>query len=67
MIPSEEGAHEGGRTLRKDVFLPSQHLLSVFYKTLPAKSPSKIFGGALKPYILNQDISKWHFSAHSAV
>ena len=26
-----------------------------------------MFGGALNPYILNQDISKWHFSAHGAV
>ena len=24
------------------------------------------FGGALNPYILNQDIPKWHFSAHGA-
>ena len=33
--------HEGGRSLRKDVFLPSQHLLSAFYKTLPSKNPAK--------------------------
>ena len=32
------GAREGGRTLRKDVFLPSRHLLSAFYKTLPSKN-----------------------------
>ena len=32
---------QGGRTLRKDVFLPSKHLLSAFYKTLPSKNPSK--------------------------
>ena len=25
------------------------------------------WGGALNPYILNQDISKWHCSAHGAV
>ena len=24
-------------------------------------------GGAVNPYILNQDISKWHFSAHGGV
>ena len=30
-----------GRTLRTDVFLPSKHLLSAFYKTLPSKNPSK--------------------------
>ena len=36
-----EGAREGGRTLRKDVFLPSKHRLSAFYKTLPSKNPSK--------------------------
>ena len=35
------GARQGGRTLRKDVFLPSKHLLSAFYKTLPSKNPSK--------------------------
>ena len=29
---------KGGRTLRKDVFLPSKHLLSAFYKTLPSKN-----------------------------
>ena len=34
-------AREGGRTLRKDVFLPSKHLLSAFYKMLPFKNPSK--------------------------
>ena len=33
------GAREGGRTLRKDVFLPSKHLLSAFYETLPSKNP----------------------------
>ena len=33
---------EGGRTLRKDVFLPSKRLLSAFYETLPSKNPSKI-------------------------
>ena len=35
---------KGGRTLRKDVFLPSKHLLrnlSAFYETLPSKNPSK--------------------------
>ena len=26
-----------------------------------------MYGGALDPYILNQDISKWHFSPHGAV
>ena len=38
---SEWGEREGGRTLRKDVFLPSKHLLSAFYETLPSKNPSK--------------------------
>ena len=36
-----QGARDGGRTLRKDVFLPSKHLLSAFYETLPSKNPSK--------------------------
>ena len=31
------GAREGGRTPRKDVFLPSKHLLSAAYKALPSK------------------------------
>ena len=35
------GAREGGRTLRKDVFLPSKHLLIAFYETLLSKNPSK--------------------------
>ena len=35
------GAREGGRTLRRDVFLPSKHLLSAFYETLPSENPSK--------------------------
>ena len=35
------GAREGGRTLRKDVLLPSKHLVSAFYETLPSKTPSK--------------------------
>ena len=35
------GCTRGGRTLRKDVFLPSKHFLSAFYKTLPFKNPSK--------------------------
>ena len=35
------GARERGRTLRRDVFLPSKHLLSAFYKTLSSKNPSK--------------------------
>ena len=34
-------AREGGNTLWKDVSLPSKHLLSAFYKTLPSKIPSK--------------------------
>ena len=32
---------DGGRTLREDVFLPSKHLLSAFYRKLPSKNPSK--------------------------
>ena len=32
---------KGGCNLRKDVFLPSKHLLSAFYKTLPSKNPSE--------------------------
>ena len=36
------GAREGGRTLRKGVFLPSKRLLSAFYITPPpSKNPSK--------------------------
>ena len=35
------GAREGGRTLRKDVFPPSKHLLSAFYETLSSKNASK--------------------------
>ena len=35
------GCTQRGRTLRKDVFLPSKPLLSAFYKTLPSKNPSK--------------------------
>ena len=44
------GACEGGRTLRKDVFLPSKHLLGAFYKTLPSKNPSKNLVFAKKPF-----------------
>ena len=29
-VCAKEGAREGGSTLRKDVFLPSKHLLSAF-------------------------------------
>ena len=43
-------AREGGRTLRKDVFLPSKHLLSAFYKTLPSKNPSKNLFFTKNPY-----------------
>ena len=32
---------KGGRTLQKEVFLPSKHLLSALYETLPSKNPSK--------------------------
>ena len=32
-----------------------------------AESLKSAFGGALNPYILNQDIAKWHSSAHGAV
>ena len=28
---------------------------------------NKLYGGALNPYISNQDISKWPFSPHGAV
>ena len=46
------GAREGpgGRTLRKDVFLPSKHLLSAIYETLPSKSPSKNLVSTKNPY-----------------
>ena len=44
------GACEGGRTLRKDVFLPSKHLLSAFYETLPSKNPSKNLVFTESPY-----------------
>ena len=38
-------------------------------KTAAAGKPweIKVYGGALIHYISNQDISKWHFSAHGAV
>ena len=29
------GVRKGGRTLRKDVFLPSKHLLSAFFFNTP--------------------------------
>ena len=35
------GARREGRTLRKGVFLPGQHLLSVFYDNRTFKNPSK--------------------------
>ena len=44
------GAREGGRTLRKDVFLPSKRLLSAFDKTLPSKHPSKNLVFTENPY-----------------
>ena len=44
------GPRKGGRTLRKDVFLPSKRLLSAFYKTLPSKNPSKNLVFAENPY-----------------
>ena len=37
---------KGGRTLRKDVFLPSKHLLSAFFKTLPSKNHQEILTGS---------------------
>ena len=40
----------GGRTLRKDVLLPSKHLLSAFYKTLPSKNPSQNLVFTKNPY-----------------
>ena len=41
MYHSNQGAREGGRTLRKGVSLPSKRLLSTFYNTPPSKNPSK--------------------------
>ena len=47
LFSMKQGVREGGRTLRKDVFLPSKHLLSTFrllsafYETLPSKNPSR--------------------------
>ena len=41
IVAWEWGAREAGRALRKDMFLPSKHLLSAFYKTPPSKNPSK--------------------------
>ena len=35
----KQGAREGGRTLQRDAFLPSKHLLSAFYKTFPSTNP----------------------------
>ena len=40
----------GSGTLRKDVFLPSKHLLGAFYKKLPSKNPSKKLVFAENPY-----------------
>ena len=42
--------HVKGVVLRKDVFLPSKHLLSAFYKTLASKNPSKNLVFAKNPY-----------------
>ena len=45
--PHSDGVHaKGGRTLRKDAFLPSKHL----YETLPSKNPSKNLVFAQNPY-----------------
>ena len=39
----------------------------VFPFSQEKESTKPNFGEALNPYILNQDISKWHFSAHGGV
>ena len=44
------GCTRRGRTLRKDVLLPSKHLLSDFSKTLPSKNPSKNLVFTENPY-----------------
>ena len=44
------GCMRRGRTLPKDVLLPSKHLLSTFYKTLPSKNPSKNLVFTENPY-----------------
>ena len=36
-----KGAREGGRRLRKDVFLPSKNLSTFFYEMFPFKNPYK--------------------------
>ena len=44
------GCTRRGRTLRKDVFLPSKHHLSALYKTPPSKNPSKNLVFTENPY-----------------
>ena len=52
-VATPEGCtRRGGRTLRKDVFLPSWHLLRAFYKTRPSKNPSKNLVFTANPYRL---------------
>ena len=42
--------HAKGVVLRKDVFLPSKHLLSAFYTMLPSKNSSKNLVFTQSPY-----------------
>ena len=41
---------KAGCTLRRGAFLPSKHLLSAFYETLPSKNPSKNLTFTESPY-----------------
>ena len=55
-------AREGGRTLRKGVFLPSKRLLSAFYNAPPSKNPSKNLCLYWNPYkVPSKNPSKKHF------
>ena len=48
--------------MRTDVFLPSKHLLSAFYKTLPSKNPSKNLVFTKNPHKApSKNPSKKHF------
>ena len=53
---------QSGQAFLNDTFPKTIQLLKLASPTL-----SLVCGGALNHYILNQDISKWHFSVHGAV
>ena len=50
IIPNDYRRTRRGSYSTKDVFLPSKHLLSAFYKTLPSKNPSKNLVFTENPY-----------------